>query len=147
MEENIHQLKTANARYHRQLAGKARMQGIPHEEFEDLMDEGHDYDPDYEGLEISADIETSLTKDGELPAEIEAGPSNPPPKTKAIPISPQEETSRRSAHDRLGQRGNVREGQTTRRVRRVTRSSRPNATDQDLRDRIIAERNSRGEDL
>ena len=65
----------------------------------DLMDEGHDYDPDYEGLEISANVETSLTKDGELPVEIEAGPLNPPPKTKEIPISSQEETSRRSAHD------------------------------------------------
>ena len=116
------------------------MQGIPHEEREDLMDEGHDYDPDYEGLEISADIETSLTNDGELPVDIEAGPSNPPPKVWAIPISSQEETSRRSAHDRLGQRRNVREGQTTRRVRREARSSHPHATDQDLRDRLTAQR-------
>ena len=140
MEEKIRQLRVANARYHRQLAGKAPMQGVPHEESEDLMDEGHDYDPDYEGLEISADVETSLTKDGGLPIEIEACPSNPPPKRKEMPISSQEETSRRSAHDRLGQRGNVTEGQTTRRVRRVAQSSRPHAIDQDLRDRLTAQR-------
>ena len=107
------------------------------------MDEGPDYDPDYEGLEISADVETSLTKDGELPVEIEAGPS----KTKAIPVSSQEETSRRSAHDRLGRRGNVREGTPTRRVRRVARSSRPHTAGPDLRDRLTAQRNNRGEDL
>ena len=64
MEEKIRQLNIANARYHRQLAGKAPAHGAPHGESEDLMDEGHDYDPDYEGLEISADVETSLTKDG-----------------------------------------------------------------------------------
>ena len=102
MEEKIRQLRAANARYHRQLTGSGPMKGVPQGEPEDLVDEGHDYDPDYEGLEILADIETSLTKDGELPVEIESGPSNPAPKTKAIPVSSQEKTSRRSAYDRLG---------------------------------------------
>ena len=52
MEEKIRQLKIANARYHGQLAGKAPAHGAPHGESEDLMDEGHDYDPDYEGLKF-----------------------------------------------------------------------------------------------
>ena len=68
MEEKIRQLKIANARYQHQLAGKAHAHGSPHGESEDLMDEGHDYDPDYEGLEISANVETSLTKDKEPPS-------------------------------------------------------------------------------
>ena len=61
MEEKIHQLRAANARYHRLLASKGPMQDVPKGELEELIDEGHDYDPDYEGLESSADIETSLT--------------------------------------------------------------------------------------
>ena len=59
MEEKICQLRAANARYHRHLVGKGPMQGVPQEESEDLVDEGHDYGLDYEGLEISADIDFS----------------------------------------------------------------------------------------
>ena len=68
MEEKIRQLRAVNARYHRQLANKRPMQDIPQGEPENLVDEGPDYDPDYEGLEILADIETFLTQDGESTA-------------------------------------------------------------------------------
>ena len=99
MEEKIRQPQATNARYHRQLVNKRPMQEIPQGEPKNLVDEGHDCDPDYEGLEILADIETSLTKDGKPPVEIESDSSNPPPRSKVILVTSQEESSRCSSHD------------------------------------------------
>ena len=93
------------------------------------------------------DIETSLTKDGGLPAVFEAGPSNPLPRTGDAPTASQEGNSRRSALDRLGPRENVAESQGTRRVRRLRRSLRLRSVSPDLRDHLTAQRNKRGDDL
>lgn len=57
------------------------------------------YDTDYEGLENSEDIETSLTKDRRFFAVNEASPSNPSPKTMDAHAASQEGNSRRSTHD------------------------------------------------
>lgn len=54
--------------------------------------QGRDNDPDYEGLEDSEDIETSLTKDWGLPTMNEVGPSNLLPKTRNGPVVSQEGT-------------------------------------------------------
>ena len=89
---------------------------IPNGEPENLHEGSHDCDADYEGIDNSEDIETSLTKDMGLPTVNDAGPSDPSPKTRDAPVASQEGNSRRSAHDRLGQRENVTECQGTRRA-------------------------------
>ena len=109
LEENIRQLKAKNARYHSRLAAKqpAHDTVIPNGDPENPNEESRSRDPDYEGTGDSEDIETSLTKDGELPAVLEAGPSNPLLRTCDAPVASQEGNSRRSALDRLGQRENI----------------------------------------
>ena len=70
LEENIRQLKAKNARYQSRLAAERPTHDavIPNGDPENLNEESRDCDPDYEGADDSEDIETSLTKNGELPA-------------------------------------------------------------------------------
>ena len=96
LEESIRRLKARNARYHSRLAAKQPMRDttIPNGDPENLNEESRD--PDYEDTGDSEDVETSLTKDGGLPAVFEAGPSNPLPRTGDAPVASQEGNSRRS---------------------------------------------------
>ena len=55
---------------------------IPNGEPENVNEESREHDLDSEGLDNSEDIETSVTKDGGLPAVNEVGPSDPSLKTK-----------------------------------------------------------------
>ena len=101
LEENIRQLNAKNPRYHSRLAAKqpAHNAVIPDGDPENLNEESRDRDPDYEGADDSEDVETSVTKDGELPAVNEAGPSDPSPKTGNAHAASQAGSSRRSARD------------------------------------------------
>ena len=149
LEENIRQLKANNVRYHSRLAAKRPTHDavIPDGDPENLNEESRDRDPDYEGADDSEDIETSLTKDGELLIVNEAGPLDPSPNMGNAPAASQVGSSRHSAQDRLGQRENVSESQDTRRARRLRRGLRLRAASPDLRYHLIAQRNKRGDDL
>ena len=89
---------------------------ISNGESEKHNEENRNCDSNYEGFENSEDIETSLIKDGELPTVNEAGPFDSSPTTRHARATSQVGNSRRSTHDRLGQKENVAESQGTRRA-------------------------------
>ena len=111
--ENIRKLQEANVRLRNRVAVKKPIQieGIPNKGPKNIRNEDQEDDLNYEGVEDFEDTVTSLATDGGLPVAIGAEPSDPQPRMPNAPVDSQEENSRCSTHDRLGQREGVKESQ------------------------------------
>lgn len=140
MEENIHKLKVKNLRFCRQPAAKQPMhpEGIPNVEPENINEESRDNDPQYEGLEDSEDIETSLRYDGGFSAMNEVDLSNLQPKTRTVHVASQEGNTQPIT--------DLVEGKTLRKAgvhegRDVLDEAQRDAGGEDLRDRLSSHHN------